>query len=127
MYGGKTFAVLWLVIFAGTIQAKIQVSEIFSFLIFAVGEFGMPGLARSMAKSECLELFAKRDGNLSSLFQCDEESSLVPRMFVETIASALGTAVLLVHLCLRCTSISWIASAIAIKGTLTDTLLLAAR
>ena len=87
----------------------------------------MPGLARSVAKSECLELFAKRDGNLSSLFQYGEESNLVPRMFVETIASALGTAVLLVHLCLRCTSISWIASAIAIKGTLTDTLLLAAR
>ena len=37
-------------------------------------------------------MFTNRDWNLSSLFQCGEEGSLIPRMFVETIASALGPA-----------------------------------
>ena len=37
-------------------------------------------------------MFTKRDGNLSSLFQRGEEGSLIPRTFVEMIASALGPA-----------------------------------
>ena len=41
-------------------------------------------------RNERLELSTERDGNLSSWFQCGEKSSLVPRTFVETIASAVG-------------------------------------
>ena len=51
--------------------------------------------------------------------QCGEESSLVPRMFVETIACTVW----FVRFCLCSTSISKMASATAIKGTLADTLL----
>ena len=36
------------------------------------------------------QISTERDGNLSYLFQCGEKSSLVPRTFIETIASALG-------------------------------------
>ena len=67
------------------------------------------------------------DGNFSSLFQCGEECSLVPRMFVVTIAFILR----LVPLSGSCASayvdsisIFWIAS--VVQGTLADTLLLAA-
>ena len=70
-------------------QAKIRVSEIFAILfIFAVSESGTRGLANSTAE----RMFTERGGNLSSLLQGGEKSSLVPRTFVETIASALGLA-----------------------------------
>ena len=41
---------------------------------------------------KCLESLTTRNGNLSSSFQYSEESTLVPRTFVVTIASALGLA-----------------------------------
>ena len=108
---------MWLVIFAGKfIRRTGQIRPLRS---VNLGPVGYP-------LSECLELFRKRYGNLSSLLQCGEESSLVPRMFIETIASALGTAVLFMCLYLHSTSISWIASGMAVKGTLTDTVLLVA-
>ena len=34
--------------------------------------------------------YRERDDNLNSWFQCSKKSSLVPRMLVETIGSALG-------------------------------------
>ena len=108
---------MWLVIFAGTNfhkQAKIRPLRSVN-----LGPAGYP-------LCECLELFRKRYGNLSALFQRGEESSLIPRMFIEMIASALGTAVWFVCLCLHSTSISWIASGMAVKGALTDTVLLVA-
>ena len=44
--------IVWLVIFAGTAKkAKIQVSEVFTVLIFAVGESGTCELASGMTKS----------------------------------------------------------------------------
>ena len=39
-------------------------------------------------------MFTKRDGNLTSLFQCGEESTLVPRTFIEMIASTLSLALM---------------------------------
>ena len=53
------------------------------------GESETRGLASGTAKTwNCLQ----RDGNLSSLFQCGKKSSLVPKTFVEMIASAPGLA-----------------------------------
>ena len=84
--------------------AKIQVSEIFVILIFAVSESGTYRLASGTAKCECLELCAERDGNLSSLFWCGKKRSLVARTF-DCFRSQPCTAVRFLHLCLR--MISW--------------------
>ena len=57
-----------------------------------VGESGTHGLASCSRANVDLELPTERNWNLRSLFYCDEENSLVPRVrtFVESVALALG-------------------------------------
>ena len=104
-------------------RPKFRFQKFSQFLIFTVGESGASRLANGMAKS------SYTCSNLSSLFQW-RESSLIPRVRTceETIASGLA---LLSGLCvcayialrfpggLQCLGL-------AIKGTLTDTVLLVA-
>jgi len=56
-----------------------------------------------------------------------QESSLMPRMFEENNCFRSWSCTVVRCLCLCNTLISWMASAIAIKGTLANTLMFAAR
>ena len=75
-------------------QAKIRVSEIFTVLIITVGESGTCRLASCTAKkAEWMSRIVYREKWQSQLFVSEwQESSHVPMMFVEMIASAVSLA-----------------------------------